>query len=288
MTPKSQTFAIVALISGILSFVLGWTAFFGLVLGVVAVIFGILALQRKQPKGLSLTGLILGGIGALTSLIVGIVLVVGIGVIGAIESEASSTQAETTEVPQEEPEEESAAPAADVVYSGTGDSILEITLPAGPDSIGIATLTHSGSRNFAVWSLDQNLNQDDLLVNTIGNYSGTVVFNLSTSTRITAFEISADGAWTVTLRDVQTVRTLEEGSAATGQGDDVLVYFGDTSIATLEHSGTQNFAIWSYSDTAGDDLLVNEIGSYSGEVRWPSGPALIDISADGPWSIAVN
>jgi hypothetical protein len=203
------------------------------------------------------------------------------------ETVAEEQAAEEPAVEQEpaEPEQER-EPFPDIEYTGSGDSILQLELPAGPDSIGIASITHSGSSNFAIWALDENLEQDDLLVNEIGNYSGTVPFNLSTSVRITAFEISADGPWTVTLKDVLTLREIEQGSPATGEGPDALVYKGETTVAQIAHEGASNFSVWSYGQ--GSDLLVNEIGNYSGQVRWQSGPALIQISADGPWTIQLQ
>jgi hypothetical protein len=62
---------------------------------------------------------------------------------------------------------------------------------------------------------------------------------------------------------------------------------GGVGIAQIAHSGESNFAIWHYSGD-GSDLIVNEIGPVSGGYRWPSGVAVIEVSADGPWSIAVE
>ena len=227
-----------------------------------------------------------------------IIAIFGIGAIGSLfggdESESESPQSETSEevVAEEEPEKSEPAPepepepAEDVVYTGSGDSVLSIDLPAGPDSIGVATISHSGESNFVVWSLDQNLNQSDLLINEIGAYSGTVVFNLSSSEVITALEISANGAWEVILKDALTLPQIQPGGTASGTGDDVLVYFGDTTVAAISHSGESNFAVWSYGNSS--DLLINEIGNYSGQVRWPGGPALVEISADGDWNIDLD
>jgi hypothetical protein len=197
--------------------------------------------------------------------------------------EDTSSVAEPEAEPEPEPER---VPSEDVAYNGSGDSILQLELPAGPDSVGIASITHSGGSNFSIWSLDENLEQSDLLVNEIGNYSGTVPFSLSSGERITAFEISADGPWTVTLRDILTVREATQGSTTTGDGADVLLYRGATTVASISHEGGSNFSVWSYGPDT--DLLVNEIGSYSGEVRWPAGVALIKVGADGTWSIALQ
>ncbi|MBW9109087.1 DUF4190 domain-containing protein [Microbacterium ureisolvens] len=68
--------ALVALILGIVAFMLGWLPVVGLVLGALAVGFGITALRRRQSKGLAIPGIVMGGWGLLTSVIAILVLVV--------------------------------------------------------------------------------------------------------------------------------------------------------------------------------------------------------------------
>jgi hypothetical protein len=59
------------------------------------------------------------------------------------------------------------------------------------------------------------------------------------------------------------------------------------AASRITHNGNSNFAVWSFGE-AGQDLLVNEIGSYSGEVLWPSGTLLVEITADGKWTIGAT
>jgi hypothetical protein len=60
----------------------------------------------------------------------------------------------------------------------------------------------------------------------------------------------------------------------------------------MSHTGESNFAIWLFDENGNHvDLLVNEIGNYSGStaVRIPKkGVYLLDITADGSWSVSVN
>jgi hypothetical protein len=285
--------AMIAGIVAIVNAVIPGLSFVAWIPAIAAITLGVIALIKKTSRrGQALTGVILGPIAWLVAIVVSIGLISGAGSRvadtvadspAAVEEESEPVEEEPELEPEPEPEPEPAAPAADVVYEGTGDTILQIELPAGPDSIGIATITHNGSSNFAIWSLNEGLEQSDLLVNEIGTYRGTMPFNLSTSERTVALEISADGAWTVTLQDALTVREAPQGVTTTGTGDDVLLYFGDATIADIAHSGESNFAIWSYGNRS--DLIVNEIGTYAGQVRWQAGSALIQISADGEWSI---
>ncbi len=291
--PPRSALALWAMIAGIVaivSAVIPGLSFVAWIPALAAIALGVIALIKKTPRrGQALTGVILGPIAWLMAIVVSVGLIAGVSssVNDAVEEAPVVVEEEPAPVePEPEPEPEVVEPAPDIVYSGAGDTILQIELPGGPDSIGIATISHSGSSNFAVWSLDANLNQSGLLVNEIGSYAGTVPFNLSSSEQITAFEISADGPWTVTLRDVLTVREVPQGATTTGQGDDVLVYLGDATVADIAHTGDSNFAVWSYG--RGNDLLVNEIGSYTGQVRWPGGTALIQISANGAWTIALQ
>lgn len=59
--------ALTALILGIAAFVTGWIPGLGIVLGLVAIVFGIIALVRKQSKALSITGTALGAVGLIAS-----------------------------------------------------------------------------------------------------------------------------------------------------------------------------------------------------------------------------
>ena len=173
-----------------------------------------------------------------------------------------------------------------VEYSGVGDSILNITKPGGADVAAIATITHQGGSNFAVWSLDAAMAHNDLLVNEIGNYTGTVLMDKSSRKKSISLEITADGPWTVKIGAVQSALHWDGSAPASGVGDNVLFYTGKAGAAAVTHDGSSNFAVWAYA-TRGD-LLINEIGPYTGTVRWMAGPALYEINADGRWTVALK
>lgn len=65
--------AITAISVGGAAFLIGWMPFFGFIAGLTAVIFGIVALMQRQSKPLGITGIVLGGVAALTSLMITIV-----------------------------------------------------------------------------------------------------------------------------------------------------------------------------------------------------------------------
>ncbi len=170
-----------------------------------------------------------------------------------------------------------------VEKSGSGDSIVAV--PEGITA-ALVTATHTGSRNFVIKSLDANNEMSDLLVNEIGPYSGTVDFGVTGwSDAPSTLQITADGPWTVTLSPVGSAPA--PGTDLSGKGDRVLRYEGDAGIATVNHVGESNFVIH-FTDGTSPDLLVNEIGAYSGMIPIKSGPALIAVKADGDWTITVT
>jgi hypothetical protein len=256
----------------------------------------------EQPAGRSRTGLVitLSACGAL--FLVALVLGLQAGgsnddetaTKGEARSEASSTTKRSTTTTAEPTTTTTAPtttttaptttttapPPTPVVLSGSGDAVQPVTLP---DVANIATIGYSGDGNFAVWALDSDLEQVDLLVNVIGGYSGTVLVPDET----TAFEITASGPWTMEVKSLRLTRSFE-ANAASGVGDDVVLYPGPAGIATISHDGDSNFAVWSYAVSSGrGDLLVNEIGPYSGSVRFPAA-SVVQVNANGNWSITVG
>lgn len=88
----SNGLAITALVVGIVAFCLGWTGPLGLVLAVVAVIFGIMALVKKQSKGMGIAGLVLGGLALIFALIMTMLGAALLGGAAQVANEISNEQ----------------------------------------------------------------------------------------------------------------------------------------------------------------------------------------------------
>lgn len=166
--------------------------------------------------------------------------------------------------------------------SGSGDDVVEIDIPNVPV---IATFTHTGGSNFAVWSLDAAFENIDLLVNTIGAYDGTRPMQFD-GEGVSGFEISAGGAWTYVIAPLSETEQVE--CPTEGEGDDVVAvtnFMSGGGAADLTFDADANFAIWAWG-AEGRDLIVNDIGPYEGTVRVQSGLFLWDITGnEGSWSI---
>lgn len=92
-TPNApKGLAITALVLGIIAFVFSWLGFFNLLVAALAVVFGIIALVKRQSKGLALTGTILGGVGLIASIIFAII---GIAILSSA-SKYSDTSTNTS------------------------------------------------------------------------------------------------------------------------------------------------------------------------------------------------
>ncbi|WNB92635.1 hypothetical protein [Bacillus sp. NEB1478] len=81
-------------------------------------------------------------------------------------------------------------PDAPTTLTGSGDDVVFFNTSSGNHKF---TFTHQGESNFAVL-----LNGEDLLVNEIGNYNGSMRNQLGTDGAY-AFVITADGKWTAKI-----------------------------------------------------------------------------------------
>lgn len=165
-------------------------------------------------------------------------------------------------------------------YSGTGDDVVTLTAP-----VGVAILAFdcpACTRNVAVKS------DDDLLVNTIGGYSGLRVLGMRGS-RTTRLEVTAVGAWTATVGGLDLAKTFNAGTQVTGSGDQVVVYRPSPTTVRLTHAGERNFAVLVLPVGARyPDLVVNTVGAYDGAVRFDaagSDAVLVEVTADGAWTM---
>lgn len=205
--------------------------------------------------------------------------------------EAADETAEPTAPPtataEPTPTPEPTPAFAPIELSGVGDAVPRFEIPE--NAAAIATATHAGGANFAIVTISELGEQNDLLVNTIGSYSGTVLFDEQDGQHSVAFEVTADGPWTITIRPVTEARSWDGATPLTGLGDDVVQIdpvVAGLMTADVSHTGASNFAIIAYGGGPfGADLLVNEIGAYDGEVLIGDGTFLLEVSADGNWSI---
>lgn len=174
---------------------------------------------------------------------------------------------------------------ADFTVSGSGNDVIDLQIPG--DVPAILDITHDGSSNFIVWSLDSEFETIDLLVNEIGSYDGRRPVNAGwffEPDLVRHLEIDADGSWSITARPMSKARALS--TSLNGSGDEVVRYEGSASTLTSTHDGSSNFIILGFkADGEYNELIVNEIGTYSGTDTIDSETDILDIQADGNWTL---
>ncbi|MEU6411962.1 hypothetical protein [Microbispora sp. NPDC046933] len=169
-------------------------------------------------------------------------------------------------------------------FQGEGDDVVRVS---ATKLRGIATIKHTGEANFAVWSIEPSGKNSDLLVNHIGDYSGTVVVNIYPWMKSGGFKIEADGAWTLKFAPIS-YAPLWKPLTVKNVGDKVLKLAQPTKgFHTLRyaHSGESNFAVFAIPVSGSAELLVNKIGRVSGKVTIPSGTKYVWVQADGKWTL---
>ncbi|ANF30696.1 hypothetical protein A0130_02515 [Leifsonia xyli] len=294
-------FAVAALVLGIIGVVFAFTpaAGFGIFLGILALIFGIIALVRKPAKsGVPISGTALGAVALIIGIIFAAVYAGGKTAPSAADAPAAANTAAATTpaAPSPEPSKTQTPPDPNAAYdktfgtfapvnqTGTGDSV--IALPAGVKA-GVVTASHQGSSNFVLTVLDaSNQSTGDLLVNTIGNYAGVTAYGLNglggTGVNL---QVKADGAWNITISPISAAPELGLPGGATG--DQVYKYNGAAGNWTFTNQGQSNFVVIQYGG-AMPNLAVNTIGAYSGKVPMFAGPTVITVKSDGAWTVAAG
>ena len=174
-------------------------------------------------------------------------------------------------------------PPADKTYEGRGAKTVQLDLDE--DYQHIAKITHNGSSNFVVESRDGTGDYVDLVVNEVGDYDGLRPLDLERE-QPASLRIRADGRWKVTVM-VADKAPKWTGKASGKAGATLLLV--DPGAADQEvrftHKGRSNCALTVRGEER-SDLLVNDIGQYSGDMVLPTGTRYIEIETSGSWTLA--
>lgn len=197
--------------------------------------------------------------------------------------------ATTEPTPTSEPTLEPTKIPEPIVFNGSGANVIDFNLSSF-DNVAFAKIENKGSSNFAVWMLDENNEQTDLLVNTIGNYSGFIPINLLYSKTGSRMQIESSGAWNVIffpLINLKPDHTVSKSKPYSANSDDLLIIEDAPALATFSTNATGNFAVWALSES-GTDLLVNDIAPYSGVVPIKADVVILVIHAEGTWTLELK
>ena len=166
----------------------------------------------------------------------------------------------------------------------------KFSLPAGTVTF---RMKHTGGGNFAIWLLDSDGEQVDLLVNVIGQFDGSHAIALDRAGTY-LLDVEANGTWNADVEPVAVAgavsapATLSGSSAAASQP--LRLVRGLVTIQ-MHGSGKGNFAVWLLDGEHRIDLLANDIGAFDGSTAEhipADGVYILDVEANGPWTISVD
>ncbi len=184
-------------------------------------------------------------------------------------------------------------PPLPIDFVGSGDSVLDVNKWSGP---AILRLSHNGQHNFIVENFDVNNNGLGLLVNEIGNYAGIIPLDFGyfgTNADTKRITVDADGVWEIHVLPLSSAQIVPVPGVVAGEGENVLLLDGATpdTIIFDASQAAHNVVLEAYSHEPSIqylDLLVNEIGAYTGTLLAPSGATVLVVKADGPWRLEIT
>lgn len=172
-------------------------------------------------------------------------------------------------------------------FTGTGNQVIGgigLTSSKAYD----VTITNDQPRGaFHVYFNGPNGNE--LLVNTIGSYNGTV--RLPAGDVYSNFTIESQGDWSITIKEVSGTSTSLLG----GTGDQVSGWFAGTGkkayISIGNDANTGAFTVWLYDSLGNRKRLVNKVGTYTGVATAylaSNRMYYVEVVSDGNWVINFN
>ena len=200
---------------------------------------------------------------------------------GAITTSTSKGESSQEEVKTPDP----------ITLTGSGQKATEkFTLTKG---LAIFKMDHKGSSNWAPKLLDSQGNDVELLANEIGVFAGSKAVGIEGEGEY-LLDVTASGNWTITIEQPR-ANSAPFDKTFNGKGQMTTSLFSlEEGLATfkMSHKGDSNWApILLDKNGRHVELLANEIGIFDGSkaVRInESGIYLIDITANGTWTITIG
>ncbi len=169
----------------------------------------------------------------------------------------------------------------DLVVPGDQPAIVELTgPPSGP-----------GVNNFIVSGLDAAGNtifDGGLNVNEGPSYKGTRPINMRSGFGpVRKIRVDANGDWTAVVKPICAAPKLT-GTSISGTSHAV-VQVDRSGTATLTHTGSSNFIVFTYQSATEREFVANELGPFTGTAAIAPGTDFIDITArgGGGWTVSL-
>jgi hypothetical protein len=178
---------------------------------------------------------------------------------------------------------------APIALSGTGDSAVDINKP--DDQPALVWAIHDGTGPFVVVNFDETSNQLETLFDTVGEYKGMALIDLTPEENTTRFSVTADGAWELQVLPLSAAPEVRFSQPYVGGGDQVLrtTLDGPGTLILKVYPGANPKAlvVTGVSDR-GRETLVSETGVYDGgSVPLDASTRLLTVQAGGGWLLTI-
>lgn len=166
-----------------------------------------------------------------------------------------------------------------VAFTGTGSSVLAVPAELARSMV---SASYTGAGPFSVSTLGDDGNAIDVLVDAEGPYTGVTAAGKALG-EPKMISIVADGDWSITLSSMSDAPAVASGQQVIG---DAVVSIDPKRAASLAfaNTGEGNFVVYGIKG-ASSNLIVNEIGSFSGEVP-NAGYRMLAVKSNGTWSVS--
>ncbi|MCB0098257.1 MAG: hypothetical protein KDE50_25100 [Caldilineaceae bacterium] len=174
-----------------------------------------------------------------------------------------------------------------IVIKGTGDSIQDFSKWLGPAIVHV--VGNPSQRHFAVIPYDSNGNRTNSIVNTTDYYDGTNLLDFEQNEQTTRLEIKSEGDWAIEILPLANARTIEIPGTIEGNGDEVLLLIGNSpDIANISgNASARHFAVITYGNGRRLGSIVNTTEPYEGQVLIDRRAEVLQVTAEGGWSISI-
>ena len=166
-------------------------------------------------------------------------------------------------------------------FSGEGSAAQAVDPITAPT---IVLVRHDGAGEFSVQPQNGGVPAGEPVISTTGAADGRYLVGLAGT--ISAFAVTADGAWTLELHPIGSAVPLAPGTPAAGDLPDVVAYANsDAGQVTVDYSGTGPIVVRAVT-SAGTTVVVDQTAAFTGAVTLPAGPGQLLVDAAGPWALS--
>lgn len=213
-----------------------------------------------------------------------------------METEGQSGPAKTTPtdtpLPTESPTPEPTPAPDEQSYSFSGSGQTATDRFAIDGGLVTVDLTHTGTSNFIVYLVNAETGQEELLVNVIGDFDGTVATEAPEGEYV--LDIRADGNWEIGVEQPRYSSVEVSDLPADADRTDYAVLgpfeFEGVTRITVDAEADSNVIVWLMNHRGQEvELLFNEIGPFEGSTTTSqAGIGLIFAKIEEGWTITLE